>query len=112
MCDQITEAKGTIFPDENFRTGRRAREIHGEDGRKTKLRKRDRKSTPCLTSQYTLLSWGHTGTSWALRGAGRQWRGLRSVLAQLKILSWGGGTGGSQFAVFPPAIAKMVGNQA
>ena len=33
---------------ENFRTGRRARKMHGEGGRKTKLRKRDRKSTYLL----------------------------------------------------------------
>ena len=34
--------------DENFRTGRRARKMHGEGDRKTKLRKRDRKSTHLL----------------------------------------------------------------
>ena len=45
MCDKIIEAKGCIVPDKNFRTGRRARKIHGEGGRKTKLRRRDRKTT-------------------------------------------------------------------
>ena len=45
----MIEAKGCIVPDENFRTGRRARKMHGEGGgRKTKLRKRDRKSTHLL----------------------------------------------------------------
>jgi hypothetical protein len=44
-CDKIIEAKGCIVPNENFRTGRRARKIHGEGGRKTKLRKRGSKST-------------------------------------------------------------------
>ena len=48
VCDKIIEAKGCIVPDENFRTGRRARKMHGEGGRKTKLRKRDRKSTHLL----------------------------------------------------------------
>ena len=45
VCDKIIEAKGTIVPNENFRTGRRARKMRGEGERKTKLRKRDRKST-------------------------------------------------------------------
>ena len=44
----------------------------------------------CLPSQCTLLSWGHTRTSWGPRGAGRRRRGLRSVLAKFKILGWGG----------------------
>ena len=48
MGDKVTEVKGTIVPDENFRTGRRARKIHGEAERKAKLRKRDRKSTHLL----------------------------------------------------------------
>ena len=48
VCGKIIEAKGTIVPDENFRTGRRARKIHGDGERKTKLRKRDRKSTHLL----------------------------------------------------------------
>jgi hypothetical protein len=43
VCDKIIEANGCIVPDEDFRTGRRARKMHGEGGRKTKLRKRDRK---------------------------------------------------------------------
>ena len=32
VCDKIIEAKGCIVPDENFRTGRRARNMHGEGG--------------------------------------------------------------------------------
>ena len=32
VCDKIIEAKGFIVPDENFRTGRRARKMHGEGG--------------------------------------------------------------------------------
>jgi hypothetical protein len=48
VCDKIIEAKGCIVPDKNFRTGRRARKMHGEGGRKTRLRKRDRKSTHLL----------------------------------------------------------------
>ena len=45
VCDKTIEAKGCIDPDVNFRTGRRARKMHGEGERKTKLRKRDRKTT-------------------------------------------------------------------
>ena len=45
VCDKIIEAKG---PDENFRTGRRARKMHGEGERKTKQHKRDRKTTHLL----------------------------------------------------------------
>jgi hypothetical protein len=48
VCDKIIEAKDCIVPDKNFRTGRRAQKIHGKGGRKTKLRKRDRKSTHLL----------------------------------------------------------------
>ena len=48
VCDMITEAKGTTVPDKNFRAGRRARKMHGEGGRKTKLRKRDCTSTHLL----------------------------------------------------------------
>ena len=48
VCDKIIEDKGCIVPDENFRTGRRARKVHGEGGRKTKLLKRDRKTTHLL----------------------------------------------------------------
>ena len=49
VCDKIIEAKGCIAPDENFRTGRRARKMHGEGGgRKTKLRKRDREGAHLL----------------------------------------------------------------
>ena len=64
VCDKIIEAKGCIVPDEFFfRTGHRARRIHGEGERKTKLRKRDRKSAmhqelpvhPGLRSAYESL---------------------------------------------------------
>jgi hypothetical protein len=48
VCDKIIEAKGTIVLGESFLTGRRARKVHGEGDRKTKLRKRDRKSTHLL----------------------------------------------------------------
>jgi len=48
VCGKIIEAKGTIVPDENFRTGRRARKMHGDGERKIKLRKRYRKSTHLL----------------------------------------------------------------
>ncbi len=47
MCSKIVEAKGFVL-DENFRTGRRARKMHGEGMTATKLRKRDRKSTHAL----------------------------------------------------------------
>jgi len=33
VCDKITEAKGTIVLDENFRTGRRVQKMHGEGDR-------------------------------------------------------------------------------
>ena len=63
VCDKIIEAKGCIVPDDFFCTGHRARRIHGEGERKTKLRKRDRKSTmhqelpvhPGLKSAYGSL---------------------------------------------------------
>jgi hypothetical protein len=35
VCEKIIEAKGCIVPDTNFRTGRRARKMHAEGGRKT-----------------------------------------------------------------------------
>ena len=63
VCEKIIEANGTIVLDENFRTGRRARKIHGEGNRKTKLRKREGKSTlslalpihPALMGAYEIL---------------------------------------------------------
>ena len=63
VCNKIIEAKGCIVLDENFRTGRRARKMHGEGMRATKLRKRDRKSTqaselpihPSLKGAYAVL---------------------------------------------------------
>ena len=57
VCDRITEAKSSTVPDENFWAGRRARKMHGEGGRKAKLRKRGRKSTHQLDPpQCTLPS--------------------------------------------------------
>ena len=41
VCDKVIEAKCTIVLDENFRTGRRARKMHGEGDRKIELRKRE-----------------------------------------------------------------------
>ena len=66
VCEKNIEAKGCIVPDENFRTGHRARKIHGEGKRKTKLQKRDRKSTlnlglpvhPRLKDAYVSLMGG------------------------------------------------------
>jgi hypothetical protein len=63
VCRKIVEANGCIVLDENFRTGRRARKMHGEGMRTTKLRKRDRKSTlalqlpihPSLQGAYAIL---------------------------------------------------------
>ena len=43
-CATRFEAKGTVVLDENFRTGRRARKMHGEGDRKKKLRKREGRS--------------------------------------------------------------------
>jgi hypothetical protein len=48
VCGKIIESKGTIVLDENFRTGRRARKMHGEGDRKTKLRKREGRSKHLL----------------------------------------------------------------
>jgi hypothetical protein len=75
VCGKIIEAKGCIVPDENFRTGRRARRIHGKGIRKTKLRKRDRKTThllkhpvhPALKGAYENLL-GHEGDGAAAEG--------------------------------------------
>jgi hypothetical protein len=63
VVDKIIEANGCIVADENFRTGRRMCRMHGEGDRKTKLRKRDRKSTqhqelpvhPQLKDAYSIL---------------------------------------------------------
>jgi hypothetical protein len=63
VCEKIIEAKGTIVLDDNLQTGRRARKMHGEGDRKTKLRKRDRESThlpelhvhPALKGAYPIL---------------------------------------------------------
>jgi hypothetical protein len=95
LCDKIIEAKGCIAPDKNFRTGRRARKMHGEGGRKTKLHKRDRKSTHLLHLPAHPALMGPTRTSWDPRGTGRRRRGPSSVLAEFKILGWGGHTGGN-----------------
>jgi hypothetical protein len=63
VCDKIIEAKDTILLDENFRAGRRAREMLGEGDRKTKLRKREGRSKhffellihPALKGAYEVL---------------------------------------------------------
>ena len=63
VCRKIVEANGCIVLDENFWTGRRARKMHGEGMRTTKLRKRDRKSAlalqlpihPSLQGAYAIL---------------------------------------------------------
>ena len=56
--------------DENFRTGRRAREMHGEGDRKTKLRKRDRKSTHFLELPVHLALKGAYAILVGAQGAG------------------------------------------
>jgi hypothetical protein len=91
VCDKITEAKGCIVPDENFRTGRRARKMHGEGERNTKLRKRDRKSTHLLhLPVHPALMGAYEIVLEPVGGAGRRRRGLRSVLAEFKISGFGG----------------------
>ena len=88
MCDKIIEANvyGTIVLDENFRTGRCARKVHGEGTRKTQLRKRDLKSThllelpvhPALKGAYTILM---GGGSEGRGGSGERVNGLWSFLS-------------------------------
>jgi hypothetical protein len=58
VCDNNIEAKGCIVSDENFRTGRRARKVHGEGG------------AYCFTSKCTPHSWGATRTFWSPRVGG------------------------------------------
>ena len=67
---KIIEAKGTIVLDENFQTALRARKMHGEGDRKTKLRRRDRKSTHLLELPVHPALKGATRSSWGLRGEG------------------------------------------
>jgi hypothetical protein len=43
-----------------------------------------------LTSRCTPLSRGPTRTSWGPRETGRRRRGPSSVLAEFKMLGWGG----------------------
>ena len=90
VCDKIIEAKGCIVPDENFRTGRRARKMHGEGGRKTKLHKRDRKSTHLLELPVHPALMGAYKGLLGPEGAERRRRGLRSVLAIYKFWGLGG----------------------
>ena len=93
MCGKIIEAKGTIVLDENFRTGRRARKMHDEGDRKTKLRKRDCESThllelpvhPALKGAYAILM--------GAQGAGGQRGACKRVLAFLVIARWVGQLG-------------------
>ena len=73
LYDKIIEAKSTIVLDENFRTGWRARKIHGEGDRKTKLRKREGRRKhllelpihPALKGAYEILMGleGRVGTT-------------------------------------------------
>ena len=65
--EKIIEAKGCIVPDENFRTGHRARKVHGEGVRKTKLRKRDRKNTMNLELPVHPGLKMHMKFSWVIR---------------------------------------------
>jgi hypothetical protein len=63
VYDKIIEAKGTIVLNDDFRTGRRARKIHGKGDRKTKLRKREGRRKhllelpihPALKGAYEIL---------------------------------------------------------
>ena len=63
VCGRTIEAGGTIILDENFRTGRCARKMHGESNRKSNFRKRVRKRThllelpvhPALKGAYAIL---------------------------------------------------------
>lgn len=73
MCDKIIEAKGTIVLDENLRTGRRARKMHGEGDRKTKPRKRDRKSTHLLELPVHPVLKGAYAILMGLEGGGGCW---------------------------------------
>ena len=73
MCDKIIEAKGTIVPDENLRTGRRAQKMHGEGDRKTKSRKRDRKSTHLLELPMHPVLKGAYAILMGLEGGGGGW---------------------------------------
>ena len=73
MCDKIIEAKGTIVLDENLRTGRRARKMHGEGDRKTKPRKRDRKSTHLLELPLHPVLKGAYAILMGLEGGGGCW---------------------------------------
>jgi len=90
-CDKTIEAGGTIVLDESFRTGRRARNLHGESAtkRQRKLRKRDHKSTHLLD-----LPW-HSA--------------LKEAYVILMRLERGGGAGAQQNTRnMPRAMKKTV----
>jgi hypothetical protein len=76
VYDKIIEAKGCTAPDKNFRTGRRARKIHGEGERKTKQRKRGRKDTHLLHFSAHPALMGAYEDLLGSEGAGRRRRGL------------------------------------
>ena len=64
--------------------------MHGEGERKTKLRKRDRKSTHLLDLPVNPSLMGAYEDLLGPEGGGAAAEGLRSVLAKSKILGWGG----------------------
>ena len=80
--DKIIEAKGFIVPDEDFRAGRRARKMHGEGDVRPSFASATARARTCLAGAHEDLL--------EPVGAGRRRRGLRSVLAELKISGWGG----------------------
>ena len=63
VCDKIIEAKGCIVSDEKFRTGRRARKMHGEGDVRPSCASATARARSCSTFRCTPLSWGPTGTS-------------------------------------------------
>ena len=79
VCGMIIEAKGTIVPDENFRTGRRARKMHGEGQSKTVMRERDRKSTHLLDLPVHPALMGAYEDLLGPEGGGAAAEGLRLV---------------------------------
>ena len=95
VCDKIIEAKGTIVPNENFRTGRRARKMRGKGERKTKLRKRDRKSTHLLDLPVHLALMGAYEDLLGPEGGGAAAEGPKVGFSTTQNFGLGGGTGGN-----------------
>ena len=89
------KAKGTIVPDENFRTGRRARKMHGEGERKTKLRKCDRKSTHLLALPVHPALMGAYEDLLGPEGGGAAAEGPCVGFSKIQDFGLGGGTGGN-----------------